>query len=1093
MQLGFKNRLKLISLVPILVLFTLASYFAYESFTNYQMIKTLQSKFSDNRQINELLSDISKERGLSAMHLGSSSSITKSLQKQRKIVDNASKTYLFNARNNDSLHNHNNGTSACQTCSNINALSIFLQKMSETRLLIDRKEIDFKDIYVKTYGKVQDTLIKQLEAITHHQTDPQIIELSSTYIALVRAKKATASERDLISYALSRSTEIQMDELSLWLSLIAKSGLIHYDTIQNKELVEELNTLFKHKKNINLIDEINLERTDIISSASTGYYGSSPDNWFSLLSEKENIISQAQEILLTSMENRASTIQEEALQMFIVSLIIWVISILTALLSILLSNEISDNIKSLENVLNRVAEDTKDSHYHNIDIDLQSSAGTNEAYKLLERIIKQTREDKIIAQEASEAKSMFLANMSHEIRTPLNGIVGFTELLKDSGLKEEQGEFIDIIEKSSENLLEIINNILDLSKIESNKLEIEDTVFNPIEEFESAVEVYAVRASEKHIDLGCFIDPELEQLLKGDPTKLKEIIINLLSNAVKFTTSSGSINVNIRKINSKRLGITRIHFEVEDTGIGVTSEQKERIFEAFSQADTSITRKYGGTGLGLTISSKFVELMGGQLDLQSQPGKGTKFFFTIDFEEVDRLNELTKGNYLHITALLLEGNHKHKMQDTYIREYLDYYGVDYTIFKDKEELELLISQNEYNLLFIDYDYSGEHGLIEYAKQSQELIVITKATYIRKVDSLNLDIFKTLYEPLSNSKIKALLETIYSKNFQVKKDANKKRKKFNLETSKFKANILIAEDNIINQKLIKRTLEALGLTITIANNGLEAFQKRKDGNFDLVFMDIQMPYLDGIEATKEILDYEEDYNQKHIPIIAITANALKGDRERFLDAGLDEYTTKPLIRDEIISLLNHYLSDFIIDDEKSKKRDINTEEPSIEIDDAVVKRIEQTTKSEVVAVAVEDIIEKEEEVNIPIEDVLPEYKADILLAKKSSFEAKLFARLLKSLNYSFDIVNSKEQIQEHIKQSTYKVILFDKAYQENTLAEFSTQIKDSNDKTKLKTNLILISDPLNTDENDDNLYVQEIIESVVNKDSLKIVFEKFIQG
>ena len=498
MQLGFKSRLKLISLVPILVLFTLASYFAYESFDNYKSIKILQNKLSENRQLNELLSDISKERGLSAMYLGNSSSdILTSLLKQRKIVDSNSKTYLINTQNNDSLHNHDNDISACKTCSNITTLSGSLKKIAQTRLLIDKEEIDFKDVYAKTYGTVQNTLTKQLEEISHEQTDPQIIELSSTYISLIRVKKATSAERDLISYALSRSTEMQVDELSLWLSLIAKSGLVHYNTIQNKELVEELDTLFKQKKNVSLIDGINLERTDIISSASTGYYGSSPDNWFSLLSEKENIISQAQEILLTTMETRASKIQEEALQIFIISLIIWVISILTALLSILLSNEISDNIKNLENVLNRVAKDTKDSHNHNIDIDLQSASGTNKAYKLLERIIKQTREDKVAAQEASEAKSMFLANMSHEIRTPLNGIVGFTELLKDSGLQEEQIEFVDIIEKSSENLLEIINNILDLSKIESNKLEIEDIVFNPIEEFESAVEVYAVRASEK--------------------------------------------------------------------------------------------------------------------------------------------------------------------------------------------------------------------------------------------------------------------------------------------------------------------------------------------------------------------------------------------------------------------------------------------------------------------------------------------------------------------------------------------------------------------------------------------------------------------
>ncbi len=346
--------------------------------------------------------------------------------------------------------------------------------------------------------------------------------------------------------------------------------------------------------------------------------------------------------------------------------------------------------------------------------------------------------------------------MSHEIRTSLNGIIGFTELLKDTNLREEQIEFIGIIEKSSENLLEVINNILDLSKIESKKLEVEDIVFNPIEEFESAVEIYAVRASEKHIDLGCFIDPELEQPIKGDPTKIKEVIINLLSNAVKFTSSSGVINVVIRKLDSKQEGITRVRFEVQDSGIGVTSEQKMRIFEAFSQADTSIARKYGGTGLGLTISAHFVELMGGQLDLFSEPGEGTTFFFTIDFEESEVLSESSKGAFSNINALILESTHKTKRQERYLREYLDFYGVNYSAFTDRNELEIAQKQMSYDLLFVDYEYAKE-DLEAYSGASEELVLLTKSCFMRKINSMTLNIFKTIYEPLNNTKLKVVLQ------------------------------------------------------------------------------------------------------------------------------------------------------------------------------------------------------------------------------------------------------------------------------------------------------------------------------------------------
>ena len=775
-------------------------------------------------------------------------------------------------------------------------------------------------------------------------------------------------------------------------------------------------------------------------------------------------------------------VQADALSVLIISLIVLVISIIIGIFGYILSNEMSNNLKNLEKIFLRVANDIENPDKTNIEIDLHSSKGRMRAYKLLESIIDQTREDKISAQEASEAKSMFLANMSHEIRTPLNGIVGFTELLKDSGLQEEQSEFVDIIEKSSENLLEIINNILDLSKVESNKLEIEDIVFNPIEEFESAVEVYSVRASEKHIDLGCFVDPQLEKSLKGDPTKLKEVIINLLSNAVKFTSSSGAINVNIRKIDSDKDGFTKVRFEIQDSGIGVTSEQKGRIFEAFSQADTSITRKYGGTGLGLTISSSFVAMMGGKLDLHSEPSKGTTFFFTLDFEEVENLNEISKGNFTDINALILEDSHKQKRQTKYLKEYLDFLGVNYAVFKDLQELENIQSKTTYDLLFIDYDYCSEAALIDYSAQPQKLVVMTKSTYKRKLDSLDIDVFKMLYEPLNHSKVKSLFKSFSTKNIDKTEVKTVSLKNFDADTSKFDANVLIAEDNIINQKLIKRTLEDIGLTVTIASNGLDAFQKRKDGNFDLIFMDIQMPFLDGVEATKEILEYEKDYNQTHVPIIALTANALKGDRERFLEEGLDEYTTKPLVRAEIVSLLNNFLAEHIIEVFEEENVTDNT---SIQEDVTNHKTQKPPKKEAVKDEDVQDINLNELEVN------KQSFKADILLIKNSSFEAKLFSKLLASLGYTFEIATSMQELDNLTSISSYKIIIFDEECEGLNIEEFSKSIKISNEESGLKTNLILISDQENEDDENHNLYVQETIKNVVNKDSLKLVFEKYI--
>jgi len=1102
MQIGLKNRLRLISLFPIVILFSITSYFVYNSYENYRAAQLLQDKLSANRQLNELVGNISRERGMTVMYLGNSSPNTlRSLEQQRKIVDEKGTSYLKSVKENAVLHDHSKGMQNCKTCSNSELIAASLKSIKSTRLLVNEHQTDFKTVYTDVYGKAQRKAILQLEEIISNQMDSEINELSTKYISFVRAKEFTSAERDFISYTIASSAQLEEEDINLWISLIAKADAISYDTLQNKALVAQLDGLFKNEDSLELFQDINTERTGIIAAAGTGKYETSSGIWFTMLSEKINTLSQSEDLVLTAMDNRAVQVKVDALQFLTITLSIWGISIILAILGFLLSNEIARNIKNLEEVLKRVAADATNIEGNEInesDINLDTANGTAQAYELLEEIIDQTRRDKESAQEASEAKSMFLANMSHEIRTPLNGIVGFTELLKDTGLGEEQHEFVEIIEKSSENLLEIINNILDLSKIESNKLEIEDIAFNPVEEFESAVEVYAVRASEKHIDLGCFIDPELEHPIKGDPTKIKEVIINLLSNAVKFTSSSGSINVDIRKLDSDDHSKTRVRFEIQDSGIGVTSEQKARIFEAFSQADTSITRKYGGTGLGLTISSRFIELMGGQLDLHSEPGKGTTFYFTVDFEEIETLNESAKGSFASINALVLQSAHKTKRQETYLLEYLDFHGVSYTLFKDIGELENLQRQINYDLIFVDYDYTKEELLPEYDKLPQELVLLTKSYFMKKIDSMNLNIFKTLYEPLNNSKVKQVLENYHNDNFNAQKAKKQNRKKFKSNASKFDANVLVAEDNIINQKLIKRTLEDLELTVDVASNGLEAFQKRKDGNFDLIFMDIQMPFIDGVEATKEILQYEEDYSQPHVPIIALTANALKGDRERFLRAGLDEYTTKPLVRAEIVSLLNHFLADHALDDTVVKPEpvvEIEDNHKDIKIEDAVEDAnfiidepdFEEETLNEV-SESVQEVVEIDEPV-VTVEK--SSYKADILLAKKSAFETKLFVKLLDSLGYTYETAASSEELTGMIEANSYKVIMFDRECEDLNLEDFASLVKESNIGRDLDTYLILINDASSEENSDDALYVHEIIKNVVNKDLLRLLFEKFI--
>ncbi|DAB28253.1 MAG: histidine kinase [Sulfurimonas sp. RIFOXYD12_FULL_33_39] len=1037
MQFGLKNRLRLISLLPIIVLFTVTSYYVYNSFMAYQAAQLLQNRLNQNANLNEIVGNIARERGMSAMYMGNKTqNILTSIKEQRKIVDEKIATYILEAKE-SKIPNRE---------SNIEVISDSLAKIRSIRPLLDENKIEFNKMFIGIYTNVQKRLIKQLEHISDNQIDKEINELYSLYISMVNAKEASGIERGYLSYIISRSAQLTNNDLNTWISLIGKADALYYEGIQNKNLIGNLDILFKTQESRELFKDINSERTAIITAATNGEYNITSGVWFTMLSEKINTISKAENLLLDAMNSRAKEVQNNSLKIFIITFLVWLIAIILALLGYLLSNEIAYNIKHLENVLKKVAEDY-DSQKRKID--LNTSEGTNMAYELLEEIIEQTKRDKISAQEASEAKSMFLANMSHEIRTPLNGIVGFTELLKDSGLEEEQIEFVDIIEKSSENLLEIINNILDLSKIESNKLEIEQIAFNPVLEFESAVEVYAVRASEKHIDLGCFIDPSLESLLIGDPTKLKEIIINLLSNAVKFTNNYGSINVNIRKTVSNETGKIKIKFEIQDSGIGITNEQKSKIFEAFNQADASITRKYGGTGLGLTISSRFVELMGGKLSLLSKIGEGSTFFFTLEFDEVELIPKNSQENFSNLNVLILNDSVRSKKQDKYLTEYLDYFGIGYKTFIDVAEIETFEKTTSYNLILVDYDYITSEALVELAKLSQELVVLTKSNLMKKIDALNLNIFKILYEPIHYSKLRQTFENYNMLNISQNTPKKQPKKSVDLDKLKFSANVLIAEDNVINQKLIKRTLEDLGLCVTIANNGLEAFQKRKDGNFDVIFMDIQMPFLDGVEATNEILEWERDYNKPHIPIIALTANALNGDRERFLSSGLDEYTTKPLVRSQIVSLLNKFLNEHIIEDIK----------------------IEQNKNEE--------------------QESVPKYKADILIAKKSAFETKLYGIIIESINgLTYEVASSLENFQELIEKNSYKIVLFDKEYSNMDIAEISATIRKLSTLNKLKSHIILIDDSLEKNALEHIEHVDEIIGNEVNRDLLLSLFIKY---
>ncbi|HHO65100.1 MAG TPA: response regulator, partial [Epsilonproteobacteria bacterium] len=557
----------------------------------------------------------------------------------------------------------------------------------------------------------------------------------------------------------------------------------------------------------------------------------------------------------------------------------------------------------------------------------------NKIYKFLTETIR----------EANQAKDLFLANMSHEIRTPLNGIVGFTQLLKSTEVNAEQEEFITVIENSSDNLLTIVNDILDLSKIKADKIELENISFNAVEKFESAIESYGARAAEKDIDLTVYIDPTMPKMLRGDPTKISQILVNLVSNAIKFTGLQGAIHVRVDKVSENDENVS-LKFSVKDTGIGITDEQKAKIFDAFSQADASTSRKFGGTGLGLSISGKLVQFMGGILDIESQEGEGSTFFFTLNLEKSEEVAEEEKPNmYGFNVALLVPNDDMKALVDPNLQEYVEYTGANFSLYTGDEILELKSSDLP-DIIFVDHRYCGREGeLKRYLDLDTKFILLTTSDKKGTIEEIEHKIDKIVYKPLNLTKTLKSLDVVHAETKEVKDALVSEHRVFE------NLHVLVAEDNAINQKLVKNVLNGLGIEVTVANNGEEALNYRMSNDYDMIFMDIQMPVMGGIEATEKISEYEEKNRKHHIPIVALTANALQGDREKYLNAGLDNYLSKPIELDKLRTLLLSYFSD------KIRKEDTEIQVPEI-VPDAVEDKAEEVKET----VVAEDLTEKDDE-------------------------------------------------------------------------------------------------------------------------------------